>query len=177
MPVSAEELVRLLAILAEEENMKVCHNGREKSVRFKRHFRHWPNIMQALLLVEQWQIQGGRIGRSPPPPPPFLGPFLFCFAFHPGGRSGRRTVPLLYPINVNDGKKKMCRSPPPPPPPRWATFFRPGVASQLLDSRPSLFTYPGFATVEGFRADNICAVPSRTDSPSRKRGGYRKILD
>ena len=53
-------------------------------------------------------------------------PFFFFFACHPGGRSGRRTVPL--PNNVNDvkicKKRKKCVGvpptphPPPPPPPR-----------------------------------------------------------
>ena len=37
----------------------------------------------------QWRIQGGRIGR----PPPFSGDSFCLFACHPGGRSGRRTVP------------------------------------------------------------------------------------
>ena len=80
---------------------------------------------------------GGRIGRGPP----FFRTilifsglyyyyfffffFFFFFACHPGGRSGRRTVPL--PNNVNVGPKnsggKMCRSPPPPPP--LSDFFRP----------------------------------------------------
>ena len=65
----------------------------------------------------QWRIQGGggaRIGRGPP----FFGRFFV--ACHPGGRSGRRMVPL--PDNVNDGKKNLRKTkcvgvPPPPPPP------------------------------------------------------------
>ena len=58
---------------------------------------------------------GRRIGRGPP----FFGRFFFFrpfssffFACHPGGRSGRRTVPLpnnIYDANENQGEK-MCRS-------------------------------------------------------------------
>ena len=90
---------------------------------------------------------GGRIGRGPPffrTILIFSGIFFFFFFFacHPGGRSGRRTVPL--PNNVNVGPKnsggKMCRS---PPPPHWATFS--GLAGNL-DSQPPLFTNPGSAT-------------------------------
>ena len=73
----------------------------------------------------QWRIQGGP-NRPRPPPPLFRSffyfyffiiiiYFFFVFACHPGGRSGRRTVPL--PNNVNDATtkqkitgKKMCRS-------------------------------------------------------------------
>ena len=92
--------------------------------------------------------RGGGGGPNRPRPPllsddfNFFGLFFF-FACHPGGRSGRRTVPL--PNNVNVGPKnsggKMCRSPPPPP--HWATFS--GLAGNL-DSRPPLFTNPGSAT-------------------------------
>ena len=49
--------------------------------------------------------------------------FFFFFACHPGGRSGRRTVPL--PSNVNDAKKKKkkCVVGVPPPPPPLSDFF------------------------------------------------------
>ena len=80
---------------------------------------------------------GGRIGRGPP----FFRTilifsgfffFFFFFACHPGGRSGRRTVPL--PNNVNVGPKnsggKMCRS----PPPHWATFS--GLAGFFIFPAP-----------------------------------------
>ena len=87
----------------------------------------------------------GQIG----PRSPLFRPFFF--AFHPGGRSGKQTVPL--PHNVNHAKKstpkkkkkksggKKCVGAPPPPPPQLNEFFRPGA-----DSRPSLFTNPGSAT-------------------------------
>ena len=45
----------------------------------------------------------------------------------------------------------MCRSPPPP----VNNFFRPGAASQHLDSRPSLFTNPGSATVYVCATKNV----------------------
>ena len=83
----------------------------------------------------QWRIPGGggRIGRGPP----FFRTilifsgvfFFFFFACHPGGRSGRRTVPLPNNVNVgpkNSGEKWCLRdtqslqkellSLPPPPP-------------------------------------------------------------
>ena len=53
----------------------------------------------------------------------FFRGFFFFFACHPGGRSGRRMVPLHN--NVNDAKKiseKDVSESPPPPPPQWATF-------------------------------------------------------
>ena len=53
---------------------------------------------------------GGSRGPNRPRPPFF---FFLSFPFHPGGRSGRRTVPL--PHNVDDAKK-CVRVPPPPPP-------------------------------------------------------------
>ena len=99
-------------------------------------------ILRRGIGLHQWRIQGG--ANRPRPPPFFSGLFFAC---HPGGRSGRRMVPL--PNNVNDAHKKKCVGvppPPPPPPPHWATFFRPGAASRNLDSRPSLFTNPGSAT-------------------------------
>ena len=48
---------------------------------------------------------GSNRPRPPPPPRASFRRFFFFFAFHPGGRSGRRTVPL--PHNVNDVKKKI----------------------------------------------------------------------
>ena len=68
---------------------------------------------------------------SPPPPPPPPPPIFLLF--HPGGRSGSRTVPLP--------QKKCVEAPP-----RWATFSDLARVSQHLDSRPSLFTNPGSAT-------------------------------
>ena len=56
--------------------------------------------------------QGGGGANRPRPPPLFR---LKKRNFHPGGRSGRRTVPL--PHNVNDAKRV-----PPPPSPHWTTF-------------------------------------------------------
>ena len=84
---------------------------------------------------------GGGFGGVQPPPPP-LAMSIFFFACHPGGRSGRRTIPL--PNNVNDAKncqeKKMCRSPPPPPPPPpLSDFFRPGAVSRNLLSKTPPF--------------------------------------
>ena len=94
---------------------------------------------------------GGAIGRGPPPP--YFQPiFCFCFAFHPWGRSGRRTVPLLHNV-LSDAKKKFWKkknvseSPPPPPPPpaerlfqAWRGIWIPGPPfSQILD--PPLYMY------------------------------------
>ena len=81
------------------------------------------------MLIQKIKCSGGSRGGGPnrplAPPPPFWGRFFFFFfyflPFHPGGWSGRRTVPI--PHNV-----------------------RPGAASRHLDSRPSLFTNPGSAT-------------------------------
>ena len=88
--------------------------------------------------------RGGGWVQTPPPPPfgyvNFF--FFFFFAYHPGGRSGRRTVPL--PNNVNDvknckEKKNVSESPPPPPPPPLSDFFRPGAASRNLLSKTTPF--------------------------------------
>ena len=65
---------------------------------------------------------GGGLGFNPPPPlvrkPPLF--FLFFFTCHPGGRSGRRTVPLPNGVarlsTLRALRKKKCRSTPPPPP-------------------------------------------------------------
>ena len=46
--------------------------------------------------------------------------FFFFLLVTPGGRSGRRTVPL--PNNVNDVKNCKEKKKSPPPPPRSATF-------------------------------------------------------
>ena len=100
-----------------------------------------------------WPVADPGGGGPNRPRPPLLSDdfnlfVFFFFACHPGGRCGRRTVPL--PNNVNVGPKnsggKMCRSPPPPPPPpHWATFS--GLAGNL-DSRPPLFTNRGSSTDE-----------------------------
>ena len=68
---------------------------------------------------------GGGGGGSGGSNPPFeIGFFFFFFFFffacHPGGRSGRRTVPL--PNNVNDAKQKNVSESPP-----LISFFRPGM--------------------------------------------------
>ena len=64
--------------------------------------------------LQQWQIRGGGGGggaeSAVAPPPPIFRPFfglVFFFAFHPGGRFGRRTVPLHQ--NINDATKKFRR--------------------------------------------------------------------
>ena len=90
---------------------------------------HSVNVYNILytIMYQQARTQGWGWGSTPPPPPHWLCN-CFCFvvvACHPGGRSGRRTVPL--PNNVNDVKivreKNVSESPPPPPPPpRSATF-------------------------------------------------------
>ena len=88
-----------------------------------------------------------------PGPLPFSGRFFFFFFFarHPGGRSGRRMVPL-YTIMLMTAKKckgkNVLDSPPPPPPPQLSDFFRPGAASRNF--RPSLFRNPGSATGKSF---------------------------
>ena len=97
---------------------------------------------------------GGGLNRPRQPPPPFFPPFFFFFfAFHPRGRSGRRTVPPPHNVNVatnkNQGGNVPDSPPPPPAPAQWPFSCRPGAASRHLDSRPSLFTNPGSATENG----------------------------
>ena len=99
---------------------------------------------------------GGGWGSTPPPPPPlamYFFFFLFFFACHPGGRSGRRTVPL--PNNVNDvknckGEKKCVGVPPPPPPPPSSATFS-GLARHrgICSQKHPPLKNPAYASVYG----------------------------